>query len=203
MIPVLASVFVISMSGALMPGPMFAVVLAKSYRSPWAGTQVSLGHAVIEFPIIMLIYFGFAAFFESNIVQLALSLVGGAMIIWMGWAMFSARQSVVREGKDVKWTAFTAGIITSGLNPFFLVWWATVGSMLIARIVDYGLGGLAAFTITHWLVDLIWLSFVSFIVFRTHNLWSTRFQEAVFILNSLLLIGFGFWFMISGVQLVL
>jgi len=48
MLPVLASVVVISFSGVMMPGPMFAVTLTKSYRSPWAGTMIALGHAVIE-----------------------------------------------------------------------------------------------------------------------------------------------------------
>ncbi|MFC1985207.1 LysE family transporter, partial [Chloroflexota bacterium] len=63
MLPLLGSVIVISLSGVMAPGPMFAITLAKSYRSPWAGAQVSLGHAVIEVPLILLIYFGFAQFF--------------------------------------------------------------------------------------------------------------------------------------------
>ena len=95
MLPLLLSAVVISLSGVMMPGPMFAVTLAKSYRSPWAGTQISLGHAVIEVPLILLIYFGFARFFENNTVQLVLSILGGAMIIWMGIAMFRARAEVV------------------------------------------------------------------------------------------------------------
>jgi len=46
MLPILLGVIVISFSGVMMPGPMFAVTLAKSYKSPWAGTQIALGHAV-------------------------------------------------------------------------------------------------------------------------------------------------------------
>ncbi len=185
-----------------MPGPMFAVTLAKSYKSPWAGTQISLGHAVIEVPLILLIYLGFAQFFQDNLVQLILSIVGGAMIVWLGVAMFRARTEVVHKGKDLAYSAFTAGIITSALNPFFLIWWATVGSLLIMKFLDYGLGGLAVFTISHWLVDLVWLSFVSVLVYKTRKLWGLRFQEGVFIACSLLLIGFGIWFMVSGIQMI-
>lgn len=202
MFPILMSAILISFSGAAMPGPMFAVTLAKSYKTPWAGVLVSLGHAVIEVPIILLIYFGFATFFENELFQIVLSIVGGAMIIWMGIAMFRARTKVVRQGKDVSYSAFKAGIITTGLNPFFLVWWATVGSLLVMRFLEFGVGGLIVFMICHWLVDLVWLSFVSVLVYRTHRLWGVRLKEWVFIACSLLLIGFGGWFIVSGIQMI-
>jgi threonine/homoserine/homoserine lactone efflux protein len=200
MLPILISVVVISFSGVMMPGPMFAVVLAKSYRSPWAGTQMSLGHAVIEVPIILLIYFGFARFFESSIVQLVLSLLGGAMIIWLGVSMFRARTAVVRGSKELPYSAFVAGILTTGLNPFFLLWWATIGSMLIMRFLDFGEIGLPVFIVVHWLCDLVWLSFVSVTVYKTHSLWGLRLQEWLFTACSLLLAGFGIWFIVSGIS---
>jgi len=202
MLPVLASVIVISFSGVMMPGPMFAVTLAKSYKSPWAGTYISLGHAVIEVPLILLIYFGFAQFFQNSVVQLVLSVVGGGMIVWMGISMFRARIEVAQGGKDLRYGAFVAGIFTSGLNPFFLLWWATIGSMLIMKFFDFGTTGLIIFIVVHWLCDLLWLSFVSVTVYKTHSLWGHRFQEWVFIVCSLLLIGFGVWFMVSGIQKV-
>ena len=202
MLPILLSVVVISLSGVMMPGPMFAVTLAKGYKSPWAGVQISLGHAVIEVPLILLIYFGFAQFFQNTIVQLVLGIVGGGMIIWLGIIMFRARAQVVRGGKDLPYSAFTAGILTSAFNPFFLLWWATIGSLLIMRFLDFGIMGLAVFIMVHWLCDLVWLSFVSVTVYKTHSLWGRKFQEGLFIACSLLLVGFGGWFLISGIQLV-
>src|SRR4030042_1359730 len=126
MLPILLSVVVISISGVMMPGPVFAVTLAKSYKSPWAGIQVAMGHAVIEVPLILLIYFGFAQFFQSSVVQFVLSVLGSGMIVWLGVSMFRARQEVVSKGKDLPYNAFTAGVLTSGFNPFFLLWWATI-----------------------------------------------------------------------------
>jgi threonine/homoserine/homoserine lactone efflux protein len=179
---------------------MFAMTLAKSYKSPWAGTRISLGHAVIEVPLILLIYFGFAQFFQNGVVQLVLSIAGGGMVIWLGIGMFRAREQVVRGGKDLPYSAFTAGIITSALNPFFLLWWATVGSLLIMRFLDFGITGLVVFIFVHWLCDLAWLSLVSVVVYKTHALWGRRVQEGIFIACSLLLAGFGVWFMVSGIQ---
>lgn len=183
-----------------MPGPMFAVTLAKSYRSPWAGAQISIGHAIIEVPLILLIYFGFASFFANATVQLILSILGGGMIVWLGISMYRARTAVVRGAKDVPYNAVVAGVLTSGLNPFFILWWATIGSLLVMRFLEFGIAGLSAFTIVHWMCDLLWLSFVSFMVYRTHSLWGTKAQELIFIICSVLLVGFGIWFIVSGIQ---
>ncbi|TET25969.1 MAG: lysine transporter LysE [Dehalococcoidia bacterium] len=202
MLPILLSVIVISLSGVMMPGPMFAVTLAKSYKSPLAGTMISLGHAVIEVPLILLIYFGFAQFFHNIFVQLALSIIGGGMIIWLGIGMFRARAEVVKGSKDLPYSAFTAGIITSGLNPFFLLWWATIGSLLVMRFLEFGTAGLIVFIVVHWLVDLLWLSLVSIVVYKTRSFWGRKFQEGIFIACSLLLVGFGGWFLVSGIGLV-
>ncbi|MET0039656.1 MAG: LysE family transporter, partial [Dehalococcoides mccartyi] len=94
-----------------------------------------------------------------------------------------------------------SGAAMSALNPFFLVWWATVGAMLVMKVSDYGLGGLGALAATHWLVDLAWLCLVSFIVYRTHRLWGSRVREIVFTGCGLLLAAFGVYFIVSGLKL--
>ena len=203
MLPILLSVAVISFSGVMMPGPMLAVTLAKSYRSPWTGTWLSIGHAVIEVPLILLIYFGFAQFFQITIVRLALSVAGSGMIIWMGVSMFRARGEATRKGKDLPYNAFAAGILTSVFNPFFLFCWAPIGSIPIMRILEFGTMGLVVFMLVHWLCDLAWLTLVSNVIYRTHAFWNQRVQEWLFIACSLLLVGFGIWFLVSGIRLVI
>ena len=202
MLPILASVVVISLSGVMMPGPMFALTVAKSYHSPWAGAKISIGHAIIEIPLILLIYFGFAQFFQNTTVQVVLSILGGGMIIWLGISLFRARTAVVQSGKDLPYGAVTAGILTSVLNPFFLLWWATVGSMLIMKFFDFGTTGIIAFAVTHWSCDLVWMTLVSVLVYKTRALWGRKVQEGIFIICSLALVGFGGWFLVSGIMLV-
>jgi threonine/homoserine/homoserine lactone efflux protein len=197
---IILSVIVISLSGVMMPGPMFAVAVAKSYHSPWAGTKMSIGHAIVEVPLILLIYFGFAQFFQRDAVQIGLSLAGGAVIIWLGINMFRARKDVVSSGKDLKYGAVTAGIVMSAINPLFLLWWATVGSMLVMKFIAFGTVGLPVLIITHWTCDLVWLSFVSVLIYRTKSLWGLKLQEWIFAVCSLLLVGFGVWYLISGIQ---
>ena len=76
------------------------------------------------------------------------------------------------------------------------------------RFLEFGVKWLPVFIIVHWLCDLIWLSLVSVTVYRTHSLWGPKrlwgrtLQEWLFVACSLLLVGFGIWFLISGLQLV-
>ncbi len=201
MLTALWTVVATSLSGVMMPGPMFTVTLAKSLKSPWAGVMVSLGHAVVEVPLILLVYFGLVNFFQNEIVKIVLSVLGGAMIVWMGYDLFRARQKLAKEGKDTPYNAFVAGILMSGLNPFFLVWWVTVGSLLLMKFIGaVGTWGLPFFIIVHWLCDLVWLSVVSYAIYRTHKFWGERVQELVFVLLSAFLFYFGGMFVIKGVD---
>lgn len=198
----LLSVVVISLSGVMMPGPLFAVTVAKSYKSQFAGAQIAAGHALVEIPLILLIYFGLGRFFQHELVQLTLSLLGGVVLLGLGIGIFRARTRVVETGKDLPYNSVVAGVVTSTLNPFFILWWVTIGSMLVMKSLNFGITGFALFIPVHWLCDLVWLSFVSILVYRTRSLWGRKFQEGLFITCSLLLIGFGVWFLISGLQLV-
>jgi len=198
----LLSVVVISLSGVMMPGPLFAVTVAKSYKSQFAGVQIAAGHALVEIPLILLIYFGLVRFFQHELVQLTLSLLGGVVLLWLGIGVFRARTRVAETGKDLPYNSVVAGVVTSFLNPFFILWWATIGSKLIMESLKFDITGFALFIPIHWLCDLVWLSFVSILVYRTRSLWGRKFQERLFITCGLLLIGFGMWFVVSGLQLV-
>jgi threonine/homoserine/homoserine lactone efflux protein len=200
MLAALGAVITASLSGVMMPGPMFTVTLAKSLKSPWAGVMVSLGHAVIEVPLILLVYFGLREFFQNQIFQLVLSVLGGGMIIWMSIDLFRSRRKIVREGKDTSYNAFTAGILMSGLNPFFLFWWATLGIKILLDFTNtIGAWALPLFILVHWLCDLVWLTLVSFSIFKTHKFWGEKVQEGVFIVLSLALLYFGGQFIVKGI----
>lgn len=202
MLPILLSVFVISFAGAVLPGPLLAVTLAKSHKSPWAGFQVGLGHAAIEIPLIVLIYFGFGQFFQNETIQFVLSTLGGSLTIWLGIIIFRARATTIHEGRDLRQSAFTFGVLASILNPMFFVWWVTIGAMFIMKFHEFGLIGLMAFIVAHELPDLGWYSFASVVAHRSHSLWGPKFQEWVFTACGLLLVSFGFWFLLSGIQIL-
>ncbi len=202
MVPFLSKVVGISLTGVMMPGPMFAVTVARSYRSKFAGIKVSLGHAIVEVSLMLLIYFGLTQFFNREPVQIALPLVGGSILIWMGTSMFRKRSRSLDEGIELPYNSVIAGVVTSAANPFFLLWWATVGSVLIMESLSFGRIGFILLITIHLACDFGWLFFISTVVYRTKAKWQGKFRVGLPIVCSFLLIGFGGWFLSSGIQLL-
>ena len=62
MLPLIFSTTLVSLAGAIIPGPILAVTIAKGIRSPWAGLQIALAHILIDVSIIFIIYFGLGEF---------------------------------------------------------------------------------------------------------------------------------------------
>jgi threonine/homoserine/homoserine lactone efflux protein len=200
LIAFLLSAMFISLSGALMPGPVTAVTVAKAGRSPHAGAWIALGHGAVEFPVMALIYFGFGALFKIQGVKLGIGILGGALLIWMGIDMLrSYRRAKVSES-SYSFSPFTAGAVLSAGNPYFLVWWATVGAVLVSKSLAFGLVGFILLAICHWLCDLGWLYFLSFLTNRGGQFFGQKLQKGVFVLCGLALIYFGGYF-ISGAAL--
>lgn len=186
------------MSGVIMPGPVFAVTVAKSYRSQFAGALVAIGHGLVEVPLILLIYFGFISFLHIDAVRLGVSIAGGILLLLMGLSVLRLRTAVIEKRKELPFNSVVAGVVTSIFNPYFLIWWATVGAALIAGSMAFGQMGLALLIPAHWLCDLVWLSLVAFLVYRTGRLWGRKLQNILLAASALLLIGFGVWFVCSA-----
>lgn len=193
----LLSAIFISLSGVMMPGPVFAVTVTRGYTDKIAGALIALGHGVIEFPLMALIYFGFAQFFALNMTKIVIGLVGGLMLMFMGIEMFKTRGKILERSRSLKHGSFISGIITTGANPYFFSWWATIGAALIMNASIFGVIGFSLFAITHWLCDFLWYFFVSMTVFKSRRFWSKRVHKIIFGFCSIVLIGFGAWFIIS------
>ncbi len=190
----LFSVIIISLSGVMMPGPVFATAVARGYKSSLAGPLVALGHGVIEIPLMLLIYFGFGNFFQLEEVRVIIGIAGGCVLVWMGLSMIRNRAKEITGSGDSPYSSLIGGVITSTANPYFFLWWATIGSILIVRSISFGVIGFVLLMIIHWLCDLIWYSIVSVTVHRSHHLWGRKVREIVFVVCGLVLLGFGIWF---------
>ena len=182
----------------MMPGPLTAATITKGYREKYAGIWIALGHAVVELPLMALIYFGFAHFFASPEAKKVIGLAGGLMLIVMGSMMLRAIKKTAGEAADLPYNSFVTGIIMTGTNPYFFIWWATIGIALVATSAGFGIWGLFLFAAVHWSCDLVWEQFVSMSVFKTRHLWTQEVQRVVLGICALVLVGFGVWFCFSA-----
>ncbi|MBS3789510.1 MAG: LysE family transporter [Candidatus Thermoplasmatota archaeon] len=186
-----ATVF-ISLSGVMMPGPVTAGAIAKGAEDKKAGVKIALGHAVVEFPIIALVAVGltFIATWEAKAV---IGVIGGILLIYLGIQLFKP----VEEGeKKFPYPPTIVGVVTSAANPYFFIWWATVGAALITRALEFGVWFLIVFAVVHWSCDLIWDSFLTFSSHGTLKYWEKHRRKVFGVCGGIMLI-FGVWFIVS------
>jgi threonine/homoserine/homoserine lactone efflux protein len=200
----LIQVFIISISGAMQPGPVTATAITMGTRSRWAGSLLAVGHGIVEFPLMVLIILGLGTIFQKTSAQIAIGIAGGLILFYMAYGMFKtashpvSTEAVARKDKPV-W----AGIIFTISNPYFLVWWATVGLGLATSATKLGLHAFVLFAVVHWLVDFMWVTALSFASFHGTTLFGLKVQQRVMQVCAGAMLFFGLFFLYkAGVMLI-
>ena len=194
----LASVMLISLSGVLMPGPLFAVTLKKAAKSKIAGALIAVGHGIVEFPLMFLIFFVLSQFDIPSAVQIAVGLVGGFLMIFMGLQTFRNRHKSEEAHVSLKRDSVLAGVYTTAVNAGFILWWLTIGTTLILNAQLFGLVGFSVFAGVHWLCDFSWYTTAALVIFKSQRFWTERTKMGIMFFCVAVFIGFGAYFMGSA-----
>jgi threonine/homoserine/homoserine lactone efflux protein len=203
------SAFVVALSGALMPGPLLAVTLGHSPRYGWTfGPLAILGHAILELGLISIVFLGAGPVLQSQGVQAGVGLAGGAILVWMGWGMANmVRSGNLDSGEAAGSRAgrrpVILGILTSVSNPYWTLWWATVGLAYLTVAAKSGPVGIAVFFLGHIGGDLAWYTLVSWGAARGMRFTGTRLYSGVLVACSLILVVLGLWFVWYGAGLII
>lgn len=196
----LGSVAVISLSGVLMPGPVFAVTIACGFQDRWSGWKIALGHALVEIPTIAVIFFGLSIFLKDDFLLAMIGLLGGAILLYMGYDVVHSRNEVLAScGTKVK-DPFWAGVTTTAFNPGWLLWWATVGAALTATAVTFGWWMLPFFVMVHVTCDFLWEGFVGMTIFDTKGKWSAAWHQRVIAGSGVLMVVFAIVFIFDALS---
>ncbi len=202
LISFLTGVFIISLSGVMAPGPITTVVVGEGNRSPHAGALVAIGHAVVELPLMAAIFFGLGYLISIEAVKLSITILGGAFLFMMGIGMLkSVSKGGDSEVKSNK-SPFVSGILLSVGNPYFIIWWATVGASLIVSSTSFGVKAFILLCIIHWLCDLAWLYFLSALSFKGGHFFGRNFQKVIFVVCGVFLLYFSTTYLIAGAKTI-
>lgn len=193
----------ISLSGVLMPGPLFAVTLKKAAKSKTAGALIAVGHGIVEFPLMFLIFFVLSQFEIPSVVQVAVGLVGGLLMIFMGLQTFRNRHKTEEATVSLKRDSLLAGVWTTAANAGFILWWLTIGTALILNAKLFGFVGFSVFAGVHWLCDFSWYTLVALVIFKSQRFWSERVHQGITLFCVVVFIGFGAYFFSSALLSVL
>ena len=94
--------------------------------------------------------------------------------------------------------AYLAGLITSAANPYFWIWWLSVGSALVLSGLATGLFMAAVFMIGHWGADYGWLTLVSSSLDRGRSIISAKNYRRILGICGSFLVWFGIYFLCAA-----
>lgn len=190
---------IISLSGVMAPGPMTTVTIGKGSKSPYAGALIAVGHGIVEFPLMLAIFYGFGYLLNLPSIKSAIGLFGGLFLLVMAFSMFRSIGPVEVNPNKENRSPVIDGIVLSLVNPYFLIWWATVGAALILSAVNFGMFGFIIFALVHWLCDFFWYYFLSVLSFKGGQFFGKKFQKIIFLTCGFVLFFFGGKFILSSV----
>jgi threonine/homoserine/homoserine lactone efflux protein len=197
--------FVVGLSGALMPGPLLTVDIAEAPRRGfWTGPIITGGHAIAELAVVILLAVGLSNLLASRLAFSIIGIVGGAALLLMGGMML---YDIIRKRLtlDLEKPGSSSGLlvgkgITATLsNPYWFVWWATVGSAFLTRSLSHGPAGPVVFYIGHIMSDLVWYSLIAFLISIGKRFLVGRPYYVLLSLCSLFLIYIGVKFIVDAI----
>ncbi len=215
LLTVFFSSFVIGFSGALMPGPLLTATINESSRRGFlSGPLLILGHGILELALVLALLAGMAPFLRADWLFIAISLLGGAILVWMAWGMFRSLpvlsiEQITAAGsrpaitRDDHRKLVMSGILLSLSNPYWTIWWASIGIGYILYCQRFGLWGVIIFFIGHILADLAYYSAVAAAVAKGRRFFSNRIYRGLTVVCASFLVVFACYFVYTGVQKML
>jgi threonine/homoserine/homoserine lactone efflux protein len=131
-------------------------------------------------------------------VQVAVGLVGGFLMIFMGVQTFRNRHKSEEAHVSLKRDSVLAGVYTTAVNAGFILWWLTIGTTLILNAQLFGLVGFSVFAGVHWLCDFSWYTAAALVIFKSQRFWNERTKMGIAFFCVAVFIGFGAYFMGSA-----
>jgi len=167
----LVSTFIITLSGAMMPGPLLTVSISETVRRGRRHALLLIaGHALAELVPVAAFVLGISALLSQDRVIRIIGLAGGAFLLFMGFSILRAvllkhiSLDLEDTGVALRYGAVAQGALVSFANPYFTLWWMTIGAALIADALKLGVAGLIVFYVAHELSDLAWYAAVTSVV---------------------------------------
>jgi threonine/homoserine/homoserine lactone efflux protein len=193
----------------MMPGSLLTYTLDKSIKTgAKAGILISIGHALLELALVILIFLGVGKYLGTAVAQMIIGMLGGLVLIFFGAGMV---KDIVKGNISIDFNKpadgkfgniVVGGAMISASNPYFIIWWAAVGLGLIMNAYNsFGIAGVILFYSGHILSDFTWYFFISVLISKTRTFINLRIYKLVIALLGVCLVGFGLSFLIASLKI--
>jgi threonine/homoserine/homoserine lactone efflux protein len=199
----IATVIVVTASGALAPGPLLFTNITHGTKSgAKGGLAFSVGHTIFELSLVIFLALTLHAVANQPLIQTVVGVAGGFALLVFGFLQIrEALTSSILEGKRGRTQSrnpFLLGTLFTGLNPYFIIWWFTIGITLIVDAINLAsFAGVFIMYISHVWMDYAWLISTACLAKKGTNLAGKKGYRLILIIFGAILICFGFYFLIT------
>jgi threonine/homoserine/homoserine lactone efflux protein len=193
-------VIIISASGVMSPGPLFAANITYGLKEgAKSGIKIAIGHSIVELPLIILLGIGVFSLEIFPEFRTIISIFGA--ITLFGFAGMQIR-TILKKNNNItikpKQGPIITGILFSALNPFFIIWWLTIGFKLISdAMMIWAFAGILIVFVLHIWMDFAWLGITAFLASKSKRIISNKNYKIMVLGLSMTLIYFGITFLID------
>ncbi|MBU0755901.1 MAG: LysE family translocator [Planctomycetes bacterium] len=196
----LLSGLVFGLSAGLMPGPLFALLLAQTLRyGAREGVKVALAPLLTDPPIVALAFFLVSAISRIGPLLGAIALLGGAYLFYLGLEGLCFKGSDTAE-RQVDPRSVQKGVIANFLNPSPYLFWCTVGAPCVLKSLGRSYLPAVLFFAGFYLMLVGAKVLLALGVGRTRGLLKNRFYILAVRLLGLILFYFAFRFFRDGLR---
>ena len=200
----IATVVVVTASGALAPGPLFFANLTHGAKSgARSGFIFSVSHTIVEFSLVMALALGLLTIAHEPIIKLIIGVVGGIALLVFGFlqirdSLVSKSSAEQSKGGMPSKNPLLLGLLFTGLNPYFILWWLFAGLPLIQEALAFAsLGGVVLMYVAHIWMDYAWLTATAHLAKKGINLIGTKGYRILILAFGVALVFFGLYFLVS------
>jgi threonine/homoserine/homoserine lactone efflux protein len=196
------TVITISVSGVMSPGPLFAANIAYGTRAGWkTGVKMACGHTIVELPLVILLGIGAISFTAFPQFRIYISILGAISLFVFAGLQIRTTLGNTNSTSVPKHGPFFIGMLLSALNPFFLIWWITIGFKLISdALLLYSFAGIGIMFGFHIWMDYAWLGAVGFLSSRGKKILTAKNYKIFMIVLSGSLVYFGIIFLVQDLH---
>ena len=196
-------VIIISASGVMSPGPLFAANITHGLKhGSKAGIKIAIGHSLVELPLVILLGIGILSLEIFPEFREIISVLGAITLFVFAFIQI---KTVFNKNKKTRIKLeqgpVVTGILLSVLNPFFIIWWLTIGLKLISdAMAIWAFAGILIVFVLHIWMDFVWLGATAFLISKSKKIISNTSYRAIILALSIILIYFGITFLIDVIN---
>jgi len=203
----------VAFSGALVPGPMLTLVVTSvAEKGFWTSFFIVVGHSLLELVIVILFFLGVLNYLDNPIIEKIIGIAGGAFLLYMGGNLIYSvikgkfkvdfKKTIAKKSLNTRSSlAITGkGVLISLANPYWYIWWVTIGAAFLIKSVRFDTIGLTSFYLGHISADFIWYLFIGFLISTGRRFFNQKVYNGIIIACSLFLLYLGVKFIVDFIR---